>query len=708
MQTKTKLAIGTMFRYDGENWKIEGFNDGNLQIRSGRGNVAIIAIGALIGGPGFAFLETDDNASDNADTDTQDSVTFADNVPEAAIADAKILLEHLNEMETGYRSGYLGTALLHEPRPQYDPIDTTTTQRIAAKAAELGVSERALWANKAAYKSSGIYGLVDQRQVRLVVNKIDVRIIDALHEVVRDLINSSNATNNNIIRRIERALKAKYAEHDIVLPSKATMHRLIARETKNKSLKSSAKGRRSIDNGPATTYRRFYATRPGEMVLIDTTSLDAYAMEPVTFQWIQVQLTIAIDLFSRSIVGWRFTPISTKGVDAALLLYDVVRPKVMLKNWPESARWSYVGVPEHIVLEIADIPAEQQIAGIPFIQPDSIVVDHGKVFISQTFRDACSRLGTNLQLARPYTPTDKAHVERMFRTIRENFVMELPGYKGPDVYSRGLNPEGETYYFIDEIEEKFAVWVAVWWQRRHHSGLDLPYLPHLNMSPNDMYEEGLARAGFVHMVSTENLYFELLPTVWRTIQSYGIEFRGLRYDGDILNDFRHVTSPYTGVHTGKWPVRFDPRDLSTAYFYDYEGKVWCALAWCHSEGNDRPFNEGVLAYAKTLLVTRSGDVKNTDEISETLNDILDGIHVADIDLKKRRMFAANAIHAKQAADDTPLRKYDGGTHAIKIADSEIPYDAPKSPDFTISNDERILRILDVDEALENDDDDLGY
>ena len=33
-------------------------------------------------------------------------------------------LEHLREVETGYRSGDPVAALPHEPRPQYDPDNT--------------------------------------------------------------------------------------------------------------------------------------------------------------------------------------------------------------------------------------------------------------------------------------------------------------------------------------------------------------------------------------------------------------------------------------------------------------------------------------------------------------------------------------------------------------------------------------------------------
>ena len=36
---------------------------------------------------------------------------------------------------------------------------------------------------------------------------------------------------------------------------------------------------------------------------------------------------------------------------------------------------------------------------------------------------------------------NKGPLERFFRTIREDLLQALPGYKGPDVHSRGLDPE---------------------------------------------------------------------------------------------------------------------------------------------------------------------------------------------------------------------------------------------------------------------------
>jgi putative transposase len=41
------------------------------------------------------------------------------------------------------------------------------------------------------------------------------------------------------------------------------------------------------------------------------------------------------------------------------------------------------------------------------IVPETIVCDHGKVFVSHNFRASCRYLGINLQPAHKATPTDK-------------------------------------------------------------------------------------------------------------------------------------------------------------------------------------------------------------------------------------------------------------------------------------------------------------
>lgn len=79
------------------------------------------------------------------------------------------------------------------------------------------------------------------------------------------------------------------------------------------------------------------------------------------------------------------------------------------------------------------------------------------------------------------------------------------------------------------------------------------------------------------------MYYELLPIHWRTIQPYGVEIDSLIYTDDHYALYNHkgAKAPYTGKHTGKWPIRQDPRDRLHAYFQDLEG-TWHVLRWTHA------------------------------------------------------------------------------------------------------------------------------
>ena len=111
------------------------------------------------------------------------------------------------------------------------------------------------------------------------------------------------------------------------------------------------------------------------------------------------------------------------------------------------------------------------------------MIDNGKIYISAHLRSVCQRLGISIQPARPFQPTDKAVVERIFRTIGEDLLAALPGYKGPDVYGRGEHPELEAYYFVDELELIIREWIAERYHRRAHQGLVVPEVPGLDLSP---------------------------------------------------------------------------------------------------------------------------------------------------------------------------------------------------------------------------------
>ncbi len=167
-----------------------------------------------------------------------------------------------------------------------------------------------------------------------------------------------------------------------------------------------------------------------------------------------------MDLYDRCITGLRLTPVSTKAVDAAAVLFESIRPL------PEpAAGWAgtgptYHGLPGQVIVDPAKLADENGQPLLPSVAAETIVVDHGKIYLSEHLMSACARLGISIQPGRVCQGTDKGPLERWFRTLGEQLLGALPGYKGPDVYRRGKNPEQQAFYFLDELEKIIRSWTA--------------------------------------------------------------------------------------------------------------------------------------------------------------------------------------------------------------------------------------------------------
>jgi transposase InsO family protein len=507
---------------------------------------------------------------------------------------------HVREMLTGYRSGHPGNAALDEPRAEYGRGQAPSV-RYRAKAKELGVSERTLRRWVTEYLQAGEAGLVDSRTVRGRGSAVDSRWDEAVRLVLAEMVGDSTPTRNAVLKAVDARLDQLHGAGVVRRPSRATAYRRLTQLTKGtNAVAGSAKGRRSIANRPKGTYGRLRPVRPGQYLILDTQDLDVFVMEPVTCRWVGAQLTVAQDLFTRCICGLRLTPVSTKAVDVAGVLYQTVVPRPAPEDWPEQACWPYHGIPQHLVFT-----EDGRLPGVPVCPPETLVVDHGKAFLSAHVISVCTRLGISIQPAQPLKPTDKPTVERFFKTLREGLIQYLPAYKGPDIYSRGEQVEDKAFFFLNELEDVIREWIALVYHRTPHSGLVVPQLPHLKLSPNEMYEIGVARAGLLRIPATPELTYEFLETRYRTIQHYGVEIDGLRYNGDALKPYHNTKSPYGGQHSGSWPFRINPDDVRYAYFQDPDDWSWHRLTWEHAADLQTPFSREAAKYARQLA-TRQG------------------------------------------------------------------------------------------------------
>jgi hypothetical protein len=90
---------------------------------------------------------------------------------------------------------------------------------------------------------------------------------------------------------------------------------------------------------------------------------------------VRADLTIVVDVATRTICAAVLRPVGTKAMDAALLLARMLVPEPMRPGWSAALRMSASRLP-HARLVDADTRMELA-AAKPVIVPDTIVIDHG-------------------------------------------------------------------------------------------------------------------------------------------------------------------------------------------------------------------------------------------------------------------------------------------------------------------------------------------
>jgi transposase InsO family protein len=602
-----RIGVGTRFSYDGEVVEIVDVLTtpaGNEVVLKGVRDQSIrrMALRELLNSGNAQVVP--DGPGPGADDDVEIAGVVLAQLSEVERAEVAARAEHVREVLTGYKSGHSELPQPGEPRPEFDP-QLPMEAKYVAKSAELAVTDRTIKRWVRAYRQRGVAGLADETADQ--PSRTDDRWIETALEVMVEHTDQSRPSQTMVIDRTNARVVARFGDGVVKSPSRATGHRILAKlEKQHPTFRLSTKRNRDIADRPAEAYGKLRPTRPGEYLLMDTTRLDVFALDPLTLRWVQAELTVGMDWYTRCVTGIRVTPVSTKSVDAAAVLYQAYRPRPPGRDWPTHAVWPEHGIPRSVLVDVdaVDGPTAGAGASGPAIVPETIVVDHGKIYVSDHLTSVCQRMGISIQPARLRTGRDKGPVERFFRTIREDLLQALPGYKGPDVHSRGLDPESEAFFYLDELEAIIREWVAVVYHHRAHDSLVDPHVPGLRMSPALMFEHGMARAGYIEAPRDPDLAYEFLKTEWRKIQHYGVDFGSRRYNGTALNPYRNMTSPYSGKAKGRWPIHHDPDDVTRVYFRDPETRAWSTLMWEHAASMDMPLSEDALQFARKLAASK--------------------------------------------------------------------------------------------------------
>ncbi|MGQ0841330.1 Mu transposase C-terminal domain-containing protein [Actinokineospora sp.] len=580
-----------------------------MRLRSDAGTDQVVLAGHLMSALDFVVM-------DSPGLPAVEPFGLLDSLPKEVVAAAESWRDHVVEVETGLPPGAAPGTL---PRPGFDPSTTTLTDRQRVKATELGVTVRTVEIKRARYSAQGLWGLIDQRAARAfdVAGQADARLVAVLRELIAAETDASTGTRSRLMRRAVKRVEQVHGAGVVPMPGKTAFYALVDRLAVGRHTFGSAVTRRQTANRPAGAFTATLAARPGEQVQIDSTPIDVMVLAADGVP-VRADLTIAVDVATRTICAAVLRPVGTKAVDASLLLAKMLVPEPMRPGWSDALRMSASRLPYERLLEVD--ARMREAAARPVIVPEQVVIDHGKVFVSETFTRGCERLGISIQPARKGTPTDKGVVEATFAAIKTLFAQHVAGFKGANTQMRGRAVAAE--WTLDELQDLLDEWLIVGWAHRPHDALRDPHAPRRMLTPNERYAALVAVAGYLPLTLSGNDYLELLPVKWRAINDYGVSIDYRTYNSPELGPWRRQHSGLTGKR-GLWEVHYDPYDLSQVFVRTPEG--WVTAAWTHAAMVCAPFADFTWRHARSLAADTcqaAGREVTETEIARALDALL--------------------------------------------------------------------------------------
>jgi putative transposase len=278
---------------------------------------------------------------------------------------------------------------------------------------------------------------------------------------------------------------------------------------------------------------------PLELVQIDHAQLDVIVVDQNERHAIgRPWLTLAIDVASRTVIGFYVSLETPSAVSVALALTHAVLPKDL---------W----------LADRELDLNWPIAGIP----DTLHLDNAPEFDSLALVRGAQEYGISLQYRPPGQPHFGGHIERLIGTVM-GAVHLLPGTTFSNAAAKGVYPSQKAARLtLSELERWLALQIAGIYHHSMHSALLKP--------PIQTWNEGLVRRLQQprRPADAESFFLDFLPGERRLIRRDGIRLFNIRYWANVL-------SPLAGRTTKPAMIKYDPRNLSRIYWRDEQGHYW--------------------------------------------------------------------------------------------------------------------------------------
>lgn len=385
------------------------------------------------------------------------------------------------------------------------------------------------------------------------------RLSDEVETVIQDAIKRLLLKREfGTFKDVHRDVKKFCASKNLKIPGLTTI--------RDRFLKISEKERVKSRQGQKVAKEKYSPLRgsfpgadhPLDVIQIDHTPADLIIVDDIYRKPIgRPTLTIAIDVFSRALMGFNMWLEAPSAASVGLCLHHAMLPK---EKWLTArgldAKWPCYG------------------------RPRKIHTDNAKEFRGTVLGRACKTYEIDLEQRPRGSPNFGGHVERGFRSYMRK-IHTVEGTTFSNTRSKfDYDSSGKAILTLKEFEYWFTTYIAKIYHNDFHSGV--------KTTPITLFKDGLLGVngkpgiGLPEIfMDEERLRLDFLPFVERTVQEYGVLIDHIYYNDDILRSRIHEKDPANLKTARKFIFRRDPSDISLIYFWDPDSKSYREIPYAH-------------------------------------------------------------------------------------------------------------------------------
>lgn len=465
------------------------------------------------------------------------------------------------------------------------------------------------------------------------------RVGDEIESIIRNKIDTVYLNQDNkSFKRLYQEIEIECYNKGIKAPSyNSVKRRLDARE--DYDIVSKREGKKTADEKYKSKTGKLKAEMPYDLVQMDHTPLDIILVDEVNrVPFKKPNLTLAIDVYSRMVVGYYLSFDSPSTIAAGQCIANVILPKEkLLSKYNVDSSWPCWGVMRTIHL------------------------DNAKEFRGNTLKKACTDYAINIHFRPVKTPRYGGHIERLLGTFLSE-IHDLPGttFSNP-IMRKNYNSEKMAAMTITELERWLLIFITKVYHEREHSGIGMA--PIAKYKAAFRYENSdvpaLPRSRYT---DERRIKIDFLPFQMRTIQRTGVKINNIEYFDEVLT--RYIGLKETDRNQ-KFLFRIDYRDISRVYFYSEQFGEYYEIPYHNLSYPPMNISEYKFIVGK---LKEKGEKINQDKIFSGLNEMREIEEKAIREKKKLgRASASRADVRKTNLIDTYDKK-------VILSNSEEDYD----------------------------------